>query len=592
MTKKFITPSITAVLGILIGYLIFSLSSPSSAKEPLSNEDQIWTCSMHPQIRKPESGQCPICGMDLIPLDADSGGDLLIFKMSLDAMKISNIQTTLLGNSENSSGELTLSGKITSDETTLSSIVSHIPGRIEKLYVSFTGDRISKGSRIAKIYSPDLITAQRELLEADKLKDSNPYLLEAAKNKMRYWKISNKEINEILKTKTVKEYFDIYADYSGIVSKKKVSVGDYLNQGEVLFELQNLDKLWAIFDVYESDLKNVKLGDEIEFTTTSLPGKKFTSEVVFIDPIINPKTRTAAIRLKLDNSKKQMKPDMFITGNLKVSNQGIESAKLTVPKTAVLWTGERSVAYVKLQNFEMPTFEFREVLLGESIGDNYIVMEGLYSGDEVVTNGAFVIDASAQLNNRSSMMNRNLLNGQNETFLTPNFSEETPAAFKKQLERVINEYLIITTNLVKSDPSSASLSSDKMISAIQDVDMKLVSDKQHMFWMTEQENLISVLKLIKNNNDVEQQRDSFDELSNTTIRVAQAYELYEEQYLIQYCPMANDNDGAYWLSKQAQILNPYYGDKMLKCGETKDTIQKKTTQVISKKPNQIHNHNH
>ncbi|MFT6500711.1 MAG: Cu(I)/Ag(I) efflux system membrane fusion protein [Crocinitomicaceae bacterium] len=592
MTKKFITPSITAVLGILIGYLIFSLSGPTSAKEPLSNEDQIWTCSMHPQIRKSEPGQCPICGMDLIPLDADSGGDPLIFKMSLDAMKISNIQTTLLGNSENSSGELTLSGKITSDETTLSSIVSHIPGRIEKLYVSFTGDRISTGSRIAKIYSPDLITAQRELLEADKLKDSNPYLLEAAKNKMRYWKISNKEINDILKTKSVKEYFDIYADYSGIVSKKKVSVGDYLNQGEVLFELQNLDKLWAIFDVYESDLNNVKLGDEIEFTTTSLPGKKFTSEVVFIDPIINPKTRTAAIRLKLDNSKKQMKPDMFITGNLKVSNQGIESAKLTVPKTAVLWTGERSVAYVKLQNFEMPTFEFREVLIGESIGDNYIVMEGLYSGDEVVTNGAFVIDASAQLNNRSSMMNRNLLNGQNETFLTPNFSEETPAAFKKQLERVINEYLIITTNLVKSDPSSASLSSDKMISAIQNVDMKLVSDKQHMFWMTEQENLMSVLKLIKNNNDVEQQRDSFDELSNTIIRVAQAYELYEEQYLIQYCPMANDNDGAYWLSKQAQILNPYYGDKMLKCGETKDTIQKKTTQVISKKPNQIHNHNH
>jgi Cu(I)/Ag(I) efflux system membrane fusion protein len=592
MTKKFITPSITAVLGILIGYLIFSLSSPTSAKEPLSNEDQIWTCSMHPQIRKSEPGQCPICGMDLIPLDADSGGDPLIFKMSLDAMKISNIQTTLLGNSENSSGELTLSGKITSDETTLSSIVSHIPGRIEKLYVSFTGDRISTGSRIAKIYSPELITAQRELLEADKLKDSNPYLLEAAKNKMRYWKISNKEINEILQTKTVKEHFDIYADYSGIVSKKKVSVGDYLNQGEVLFELQNLDKLWAIFDVYESDLKNVKLGDEIEFTTTSLPGKKFTSEVVFIDPIINPKTRTAAIRLKLDNSKKQMKPDMFITGNLKVSNQGIESAKLTVPKTAVLWTGERSVAYVKLQNFEMPTFEFREVLLGESIGDNYIVMEGLYSGDEVVTNGAFVIDASAQLNNRSSMMNRNLLNGQNETFLTPNFSEETPAAFKKQLERVINEYLIITANLVKSDPSSTSLSSDKMILAIQNVDMKLVSDKQHLFWMTEQENLISVLKLIKNNNDVEQQRDSFDELSNTIIGVAQAYKLYEEQYLIQFCPMANDNDGAYWLSKQAQILNPYYGNKMLKCGETKDTIQKKTTQVISKKTNQIHNHNH
>jgi Cu(I)/Ag(I) efflux system membrane fusion protein len=323
-----------------------------------------------------------------------------------------------------------------------------------------------------------------------------------------------------------------------------------------------------------------------------LPGKKFTSEVVFIDPIINPKTRTAAIRLKLDNSKKQMKPDMFITGNLKVSNQGIESAKLTVPKTAVLWTGERSVAYVKLQNFEMPTFEFREVLLGESIGDNYIVMEGLYSGDEVVTNGAFVIDASAQLNNRSSMMNRNLLNGQNETFLTPNFSEETPAAFKKQLERVINEYLIITANLVKSDPSSTSLSSDKMILAIQNVDMKLVSDKQHLFWMTEQENLISVLKLIKNNNDVEQQRDSFDELSNTIIGVAQAYKLYEEQYLIQFCPMANDNDGAYWLSKQAQILNPYYGNKMLKCGETKDTIQKKTTQVISKKTNQIHNHNH
>jgi membrane fusion protein, copper/silver efflux system len=590
MKQKILIPVIAAIGGILIGYFVLgALLTSDGGAETAKEGEEVWYCSMHPQIRQPEPGVCPICFMDLIILDGKGGSDPLVFEMTPEAVKISNIQTTVIGGST-TSGELTLSGKIKADETTASSIVTHIPGRIEKLYVSFTGESVSKGKKIAKIYSPKLITAQRELLEAFKLKESNPGLLEAAKNKLRYWKISNAEINGIIKSQHTKEYFDIYADHSGIISKKKVSVGDYLGQGSVLFELQNLNKLWAVFDLYENDLQNVKKGDLIEFTTTSLPAEKFSSKITFIDPIINPRTRTAAVRLEITNSKNLLKPDMFITGKLKLTSSETQTSPLTVPKSAVLWTGERSVVYVKLPDLEMPSFEFNEVTLGESIGENFVVLEGLNSGDEVVTNGAFVIDASAQLNNQASMMNRSLLSGGEQSFKTPDFAISTPDAFKKQLENTMKFYLSIKDDLVKSNAVLTKSNSTKMMSTLKTVDMKLVSGQAHNYWMERSKELSVALEIMQGTENLDQQREAFDEVSNSMIKTAKAFGLYEAKYRVQYCPMANNDTGAYWISKKSEIRNPYFGDKMLKCGSVKDTIQMKKVHTTSDSKPKRHNH--
>ncbi|MFT5780079.1 MAG: Cu(I)/Ag(I) efflux system membrane fusion protein [Crocinitomicaceae bacterium] len=577
----------TAVMGLIVGYLVGGFDSVKESTSEVS--DEIWTCSMHPQIRKPEPGDCPICGMDLILLDGNSSDNPLVFEMTPDAVKIANIQTTVIGSKNGSSHNLTLSGKIKADETTASSLVSHIPGRIEKLYVSFTGQSVYKGQRIAKIYSPNLITAQRELLEALKFKDSNPNLLEASKNKLRYWKVSAKEIERMINEKTIKEHFDIYAEHSGVIHTKKVSVGDHLGQGEALFELQNLSKVWAVFDVYETELQSVHLGDEITFTTTSLSNETFTSKVTFIDPSINPMTRTAAVRLELNNSKKLLKPDMFISGELKARMAVDHQERLTVPKSAVLWTGERSVVYVKLPDLPMPSFEFREVTIGESLGTEYIVIDGLYSGDEVVTNGAFVIDASAQLNNRASMMNRNLLSGGSKGGNNlPDFSKSAPKEFLDQLKGVMNVYLSIKDDLVKSNSGKVKSNSAKMYSLVKNVDMKLVSGQSHMYWMANQEELLASLEKIKNSDKIEAQRKSFDELSNAMINIARVFGLYN--YKVQYCSMANNNEGAYWLSRESIIRNPYFGDKMLSCGEVTDTIKKRTVSMPNKPTPAGHNH--
>ncbi|NOQ70398.1 MAG: efflux RND transporter periplasmic adaptor subunit [Crocinitomix sp.] len=405
-------------VGLILGWILFSNPSTDASKNDLvenhshdEETNEIWTCSMHPQIRKNEPGDCPICGMTLIPATDNGSSSDLVLEMTDEAIKLSNIQTTVLTSSEHQNGSLELSGKVQENEENAASLVTQISGRIEKLYVSYTGEQVNKGQKIAQIYSPTLINAQKELLEADKIKATNPNLLEASKTKLRNWKITDAQISKILTEQKVQETFIIYAAYSGVIINKKVSVGDHLKAGEVLFDIQNLNSLWVIFDAYENDLSAINVGDEITFTTTALPSEIFKAKVAFIDPAINAITRTVSIRAEVNNRNKKLKPEMFVQGTISLSTDIAldQNMQVYVPKTAVLWTGFRSVVYVKLPKTKIPSFEFREIEIGQTVGDRYLVTKGLKQGDEVVTNGAFVIDAAAQLNNQSSMMNRNIL---------------------------------------------------------------------------------------------------------------------------------------------------------------------------------------
>ncbi|MCB9197580.1 MAG: efflux RND transporter periplasmic adaptor subunit [Flavobacteriales bacterium] len=573
--KKYLIYTSLLLVGLLLGWLIFSNSSNNETEtehKHSESEEQIWTCSMHPQIRQPEPGDCPICGMDLIPLEENSNENPLVFSMSDEAVKIANIQTTKIGETGNSENGIALSGKIKPDETASSSVVTHVSGRIEKLYVSYTGQSVAKGQKVAEIYSPQLISAQKELIEANKVKSSNPSLYKAAYNKLKNWKLNDNQIESILKSESIIETFSIYAQFSGVIKTKKVSVGDYLKEGEVLFDLQSLSKVWAVFDVYETDIANVKIGDPIEFTTTSYPDEKFTAKVNFIDPLINPSTRTISVRANIQNNNSKLKPDMFINGWVKGSPN--QKATLLVPKSAVLWTGKRSVVYLKLPNQTVPSFEYRNIEIGEAIGDSYKVISGLESGDEVVTNGAFVIDASAQLNNQSSMMNQNLVNPKDNYTSSeiPDYVDQTDEKFKVQLNELLSSYYNLKDAFVNDKADLANSEAKNLLKSLDKVEMKLLKGDAHMYWMTQKNNIQLSGEKIANSNDINEQRNQFISISSAMINSVKAFGVINVSYE-QYCPMADDNNGAYWLSESNKVLNPYFGSSMLNCGEIKNEIK-------------------
>ncbi len=569
---------IAAMLGLGAGYILFNKSHdhPPASSAAIQSEDNsageasTWICSMHPQIRQSEPGLCPICEMDLIPAGSNESNDPLVLEMTEEAVKLANIQTTIIGQIEGQTGKtLRLSGKVKEDERMASSQVAHVPGRIEKLYVTFTGESVKKGQKLADMYSPELITAQRELLEATKLKDLNPGLVKAARNKLKYWKFGEEVIKGIEERGEIMETFSIYADEAGIVTKRRVAVGDHLMEGEALFDLMNLSQLWILFDAYEENLKDIAVGDAIEFTTPSVPNRTFKTRITFVDPLINPTTRVASIRAEIDNSRGLLKPEMFVTGTLK--NRALIRTQLTVPKSAVLWTGKRSVVYVKVPDMEIPSFQFRAIEISESLGENYVVKSGLQVGEEVVTYGSFTIDAAAQLNNQTSMMNQNV-KIKKEVAGVPNFQEETPSEFKIQLNNLANAYIQLKDAFVSTDTKGAGLAAKKVLEQLDAIDMSLLEGEAHIYWMEQLNALKAHSQKISEMEDVEEQRRQFGFISEAMIYTIEAFGTEGETLYVQYCPMAFDNEGADWLSLEEEIRNPYFGDKMMKCGSVKRTL--------------------
>ena len=599
MKKSPIILIIGLLIGAAIGYITATRISnnshtPTSENSQIveSREAEIWTCSMHPQIQQPEAGDCPICGMDLILLDkSSSSNDPLVLEMTEASAKLANIQTTIIGATEKFEKSILLNGKIQVDERRMASQTAHVPGRIEQLFVTFTGERVRKGQKLATIYSPDLVTAQQELLEALKFVDVNANLVEAARKKLRFWKISAKDIEQIETSGKVQETFTIYAETSGVVSERKIALGDYVKKGQVLFEIVNLNKLWVLFDGYEEDLANVHVGDRIEFTTPALPGKIFQTRINYIDPIINPQTRVAALRADISNNAGTLKPEMFVKGEVKASLSTDE--KLTLPKSAVLWTGKRSVVYVKLPDMAVPSFKYREIDLGVSLGNSYLVEGGLEVGEEVVTYGNFAIDAAAQLNNQQSMMNKVVkIKGMSDTArATPNYTDETPSEFKAQLNVLAKAYFNLKDDLVATDATSAAATTEAFLAQLGKVDMSLVKGDAHLYWMDQLNGLKGHAEQIGKEEDVEKQRTQFSFLSELIIQTLEAFGYEGDKLYIQHCPMAMDNEGANWISTEEQIQNPYFGDKMMKCGSVTGTFpMEMEVPAASTNTHQGHNH--
>ncbi|WP_299826546.1 efflux RND transporter periplasmic adaptor subunit [uncultured Pontibacter sp.] len=581
--KRTFTYIAVALGGLLLGWLLFGGRASEEAHDHAGKEAGVteYTCSMHPQIRQNEPGKCPLCGMDLIPVSAAAGGgeaSPYVLEMTPKAIALANIQTSAVQRA-NAENELTLSGTVQLNEQKVSSITAKFPGRIEKLYINFTGQEVRRGERLASVYSPDLITAQRELQEAAKSKNLMPELYQAARTKLRLWNLSDNQIQRIENANELITNFDIYADAAGVVTQRSVAVGDYVSTGTVMFEVANLSSVWVVLDAYETDLAWVKEGSTVNFTVPGIPGKEFNAKVAFVTPVLDASTRAVQVRAEVANPGNQLKPGMFANASIKTAAKPTtDSNALAVPRTAVLWTGKRSVVYVKVDR-DTPAFEMREVTLGPRMGDLYLVEGGLSEGEQVVTNGVFAVDGAAQLSGNYSMMSAPATK-----------TMEVPETFKKQLNNALENYYTLKDALVASDPAAGSKAAAGFTAALNKVDMSQLDGSTHAKWMQLLPALKSNASTIQKEKAVNEQREAFNVLSNHLIEAVESFGVTEDAVYKQWCPMANNDKGAFWLSDQKEIRNPYFGQAMLTCGEVKQTYRKGQRVAADKEPAQEHVH--
>ncbi|WP_142785839.1 efflux RND transporter periplasmic adaptor subunit [Changchengzhania lutea] len=611
--KKYIIAAGILILGIILGNVFSGGDSETTHTEGEHEyvqdpETQLWTCSMHPQIKMEKPGNCPICGMELIPLEASSDSSENIaaneIVMNEEAYQLANIQTTVVEKAS-ANKEIRLLGRVKPDERRLYSQVSHIPGRIERLYVNFTGEKVYNGQKIVRIYSPELISAQKELFEAIKSKDVYPQLYTASRNKLKLWKLTDKQIEAIEASGSVQEQIDILSDHSGYVMSRNVEVGDYIKAGGNLFDIANLSSVWVMFEAYEADIPWIHINDKVSFNIQAIPGKDFEGKITYVDPFVSSNTRVAKVRVEVKNPSNKLLPEMYASGIIQAKMKGMENT-IVIPKSAVLWTGKRAVVYVKVPHEKTISFVYREVTLGQDMGQFYSIQEGLEEGEIVATNGVFRIDASAQLLGQKSMMNpeggkvnlgghagmdmgddtksgnedhsnmdkEDSKKGNDTDHTDMNQRIPTTDAFKSQLEQVFNAYIKLKDALVGDDSSPASTFAEMVLSAMKKVDMKQLSNNEaHNHWMTISKEVTGSATFISEISDIEKQRGHFKHLSAHLSKGVKLFGVNQKVYE-QFCPMADNNKGAYWLSLNEPIKNPYYGSKMLTCGDTKTVIIK------------------
>lgn len=635
MMKKYILYVIPLVIGLAVGAFLFGGgkggddSGGIERQHGESSDSSKWTCSMHLQIQKLKPGKCPICGMDLIELKKGSKNALgpRELVMSREAKALARI-TTVEVKRQLVDARIELVGKIDYDETRTKTIAAWFPARIDKLYVDYTGVDVRKGDHLAYVYSPELLTAQRELISAIKFKSED---IGTIKDKLRLWGLSDEKIRSIEAKGETDDRMDIDAPFGGIVIHKSVTQGDYVKTGETLFKIADLSKVWVQLDAYESDLPWLRYRQKVEFKAEAVPGKVFEGVVTFISPILDPKTRTVKVRVNADNAGFVLKPEMFVRatafatvasggkvispdlagkwigpmhpevlsdkpGNCPICGMKLVKAEdlgyavaehsaeppLVIPTSAVLKTGKRSVVYVEVPDKEEPTYEGREILVGPKAGGYYIVEEGLMEGERVVTEGSFKIDSALQILAKPSMMDpegggggghdhgkmKKPAPGDGKPAGGNMTVYEVPDEFSQQLSPVFAEFFKVQSALADDDLEGAGKAAEAMGSALAAVDMKLLKGDGHMAWMGDVTPIKDGIGKIAAGKDLAAVRKAFEGLSETMSEVAMGFGIhFDKPTVMVHCPMAFDGKGGHWLQQGKEVRNPYFGKAMSECGE-------------------------
>jgi Cu(I)/Ag(I) efflux system membrane fusion protein len=360
--------------------------------------------------------------MDLIPVESSTDREATPTRVSLTerAKTLARIRTAEATRLGSGGTQRRLLGRVDYDETSLRTVTAWIGGRIERLHVSTTGERVRRGQTIATLYSPEVYNSHQDLIQArqqlERLQQaatpsarrSAEAALDAARDRLRLLGVPAAEVRAMERADKPSERVRIRTPFGGTVIERLATQGSYVQTGTGLYRVADLSTLWVQLDAYESDLPVLKTGQEVILRVEALPGERSVGRVTFVDPVLDPKTRTARVRIEVENEDRRLRPGTFVEAIVRSDpEQGpVDDAPIVIPATAPLFTGRRSVVYVEVDGADAPTYEARVVTLGTRLDDRYPVLEGLAEGERVVVHGAFAIDADLQIQGGASMMHQ------------------------------------------------------------------------------------------------------------------------------------------------------------------------------------------
>lgn len=605
---------------------------------PAAVVEEVWTCSMHPEIRLPEPGRCPICGMDLVldesapepapaapdaaaepvgyacamfcvpPLPhpgkcpvcgmdmvpvydepATAGDSERRFAMSEEARALASIETAPVVR-RHAVHEVRMVGMIEPDETRLARVTAYVGGRLDRLHVRYTGASVERGAPLAGLYSPELLTARAELIQAKqsaaRLSDSSlasvregaQSTVQAARNRLRLWGLSEAQVRALESGDASDTIITIPSPISGTVLERHVQQGDYVDTGGLIFTVADLSVVWLQLKAYESDLPWIQLDRQVAFTVDAWPGETFTGQVAFIDPLLEGASRTANVRVEVDNRDGRLKPGMFSRARLEAPVAAHDEAPpMLIPHTAPLLTGERAVAYIEVPGQDRPTYEGREIVLGPRTGDYYVVKAGLQENDRVVVRGAFRIDSALQIRSRPSMMHAPAAHDHADMTAVKgdapaaccsmhaadeNHGEALSADVLSALQRLMDAYIQTQQSLAADDWDTGKAGYAAMLEAADAPD-----ESAPDLWIKTLETIQESSRLARETADIKVARRHFQPVSDALLALLDRHPDAPQTPVVRvYCPMAFDDTGAAWLQQGTEVRNPYFGASMLQCG--------------------------
>lgn len=566
-----------------------------------------YTCPMHPQIVQDKAGTCPICSMDLVPV-VKTGEKSTEIMLSESQMQLANVivQPVASGSIGNST---VLNARLAADEQQTDVISSRVAGRIERLYVKETGQLIRKGQVLYEIYSEPLLTQQQEyLLALRQVEELNEPRYEdfcrAAEQKLRLYGMTDEQIAGLAKTRTVQPRIPFVAPAGGTVTEIAASEGQYVGEGALLYRLANLGQLWVEAELYAGEARFVKVGDRIPVQVIGYENSPMmNARVTFINPEYRAGSQVLVMRAVMPNPGGRFQPGQQARVLLR---HGVQRG-LTLPVDAVVRAGQGAVVFVKTgqggptdRQPDGSVFQPRRVQTGTETDQQVSITNGLNGDEQIAMSGAYLLYSELILKKGINPITAGVEEGVKSTptmesnptapagmsnrgtvpsdkpvadAATAPKSHKAPDAFKKQLTAVYETSLKLTEALIGANSGQAKTLAGGVGKALAGVDMMLLSGAAHTDWMTYLNTMNAALKTLSTTADLEKQRTAYAQFEEGLYRSVKAFGVTDRPVYRQFCPMALNNKGSYWLSDKKPIRNPYFGDQMLTCGETKEIIQ-------------------
>ncbi len=631
---------VVGAAGVGVGYLLsggapvrdMDHGGPHATTRPQTPAaPEVWTCSMHPEVRLPGPGSCPVCQMPLVKAKSDvkaTRTDPNKLVLGENARKMMQVATVAV---KRQAGERSVHmvGKVAYDETRVAYLTAWTAGRIDRLFVDFTGTRVRKGEHMVSMYSPDLIVAQGELLQAIKalgdaksgndelIGDSSEQMVKDSRDKLRLKGLTAAQIADIERSGKVQDHITITAPQGGVVVAKHAEQGMYVKTGTRIYTIADLSRVWINLDAYESDLAWLRYGQAVEISTSASEGETFKGTIAFISPVLNEKTRTVQVRVNADNRMQTLKPGMFTRatvaasvdaaghligdsfagkwicpmhpavlksspGKCDICEMPLEDATkhvshavgpksatmpLIVPTAAVMKTGRRAIVFIEDPKAAEPTFLIRQLKLGPKVQDGYVVLDGIKEGDRVVAHGTFLVDSAAQLARKQSMMS---LVSARVMAMQPATAAE--GAFVGQMNTILDAYLKIHAAAFTSDLSKAISAAGDMYNAVASADTSRLDKNSLAQWNKSAEMLLSHIENASAAADIKELRTQLRSISTLMIQAVQQFGGRGRTVRQFHCPMAFGNSGADWLQLSKVTQNPYESETMPKCGSLTNTF--------------------